>query len=69
MPQVSENSKCVLEEREKERQRLEQYRDELMQLHPIDRSYTSFGGNGTLTEEQYEEGMQLFKKMRNCRYW
>lgn len=65
MSQVSAKAKCFVEEK----QRLQQIRSEVMKFKGIDRSYTSFGGNGILTKEQYEEGMQLFKKMRNCRYW
>lgn len=36
---------------------------------PIDRSYTTFGGNGCLTKEQYEKGMSLSRKMRNMSAW
>ncbi len=38
-------------------------------IYEIDRSYTSFGGNGILTEEQYKEGMELFEKMRHMSAW
>ena len=36
---------------------------------PIDRSYTTFGGNGCLTKEQYEKGMSLSKKMKKMSSW
>lgn len=35
----------------------------------IDRSYTTFGGNGCLTKEQYEKGMSLSRKMKNMSAW
>ena len=36
---------------------------------PIDRSYTTFGGNGYLTKEQYEKGMALSRRMRHMSSW
>lgn len=36
---------------------------------PIDRTYTTFGGNGYLTKEQYEKGMSLSRKMKNKSSW
>lgn len=35
----------------------------------IDRTYTTFGGNGILTQEQWEKGMQLSKKMKDYSAW
>lgn len=36
---------------------------------PVDRSYTTFGGNGCLTKEQYEKGMSLSRRMRHMSSW
>ena len=41
----------------------------LMKRKSIDRSYTTFGGNGCLTKEQYEKGMSLSRKMKNMSSW
>ena len=41
----------------------------LMKRKPMDRSYTTFGGNGCLTKEQYEKGMSLSRKMKNMSSW
>lgn len=36
---------------------------------PIDRTYTTFGGNGCLTKEQYEKAMTLSRKMKKMSSW
>lgn len=36
---------------------------------PIDRSYITFGGNGSLTKEQYEKGMSLSRRMKHMSSW
>ena len=41
----------------------------LMKRKSIDRSYTTYGGNGCLTKEQYEKGMSLSRKMKNMSSW
>lgn len=50
-------------------QRISLPQDESKEIPKIDRTETSFGGKGCLTEEQYEEGMSLFREMQHMSAW
>ena len=38
-------------------------------FNTLNTGYTTFGGNGYLTKEQYEKGMSLSRKMKNKSSW
>lgn len=50
-------------------QRISLPQDESKEIPKIDRTETSFAGNGYLTKEQYEEGLSLFREMQHMSAW